>query len=162
MTRHPVTEHILAEPLALSLHWQDDLIQELHIRWSTSVRRSKKVSDEAMQLEAALARYMAGEAPDWPELPLNFSRLSDFQKNALNALRRIPSGATRTYGELAALIGKPNGAQAIGRAMAANPFPLIYPCHRVIGADGSMTGFSAGDGVRLKRFLLQKEGAILA
>ena len=115
---------------------------------------------QAGALEAALARYEARRDPQWPELPFDFSLLTDFQKAALKELRRIPSGSTRTYGEMAARLDRPNGAQAVGRAMASNPFPLLYPCHRVIGADGAMTGFSGSGGVDMKEYLLRLEGAL--
>ncbi len=160
MTIHSLTEYIVAAPLALSVHWQNDQITELHLRWAKSVQRSTSLTDPADKLEKALARYVAGMAPDWPELPLDFSLLTRFQTAVLDALYRIPSGRVCTYGELAALVGNPKAARAIGRAMATNPFPLIYPCHRVIGANGKMTGFSAEDGVKLKEFLLKHEGAI--
>jgi methylated-DNA-[protein]-cysteine S-methyltransferase len=81
-----------------------------------------------------------------------------FQQRAWAALRAIPFGETRSYGELAAEIGKPKAARAIGRANATNPVCLIVPCHRVIGSDGSLTGFAYGEA--LKRRLLEHEGAI--
>lgn len=78
-----------------------------------------------------------------------------FQQSVWAALRRIPFGQTRTYGELATELGNPGAARAIGRANATNPICLIVPCHRVIGADGSMTGFAFGEDI--KRQLLQHE-----
>ncbi len=155
-----MTEYIVAAPLALSLHWKDSRIIELNIRWAKSVTRSATLSETADQLEKALARYVAGESPNWPELPFDFTCLTEFQTAVLDALYAIPSGKVCTYGELAALIGNPKAARAIGRAMATNPFPLIYPCHRVIGSTGKMTGFSAEDGIKLKEFLLKHEGAL--
>jgi len=155
-----MTEYIVAEPLALSLHWKDGKITEMHLRWAKSVSRTATLSDEAKLLEKALTSYVAGENPDWPKLPFDFSRLTEFHTAVLDALYRVPSGKVCTYGELAALIGNPKGARAIGRAMATNPFPLVYPCHRVIGSTGKLTGFSAEDGVKLKEFLLTHEGAL--
>jgi methylated-DNA-[protein]-cysteine S-methyltransferase len=78
-----------------------------------------------------------------------------FQHSVWNALRRIPSGATTTYGQLAAELGRPQAARAVGRANATNPICLIVPCHRVIGADGSLTGFAFGEDI--KRRLLAHE-----
>jgi len=160
MTEFDTTEYIVAAPLALSLYWKNNKIEEMHIRWAKSVTRSATLSDEASRLEEALARYVADKTPNWPELPFNFSRLTKFHTTVLDALYRIPSGTVCTYGELAALINNPKAARAIGRAMATNPFPLIYPCHRVIGANGKLTGFSAEDGVKLKEYLLKHEGAL--
>jgi len=78
-----------------------------------------------------------------------------FQQSVWAALQRIPLAATRSYGELAADIGKPDAARAIGRANATNPICLIIPCHRVIGGDGSLTGYAFGED--LKRILLAHE-----
>jgi methylated-DNA-[protein]-cysteine S-methyltransferase len=80
-----------------------------------------------------------------------------FQLAVWQALRGIPYGQTRSYGELARQLGRANGARAVGLANGANPLPIIVPCHRVIGADGSLTGF--GGGLYIKRALLAHEGA---
>lgn len=80
-----------------------------------------------------------------------------FQNSVWAALTRIPFGETRSYGELAAELGKPDASRAVGRANATNPICLIVPCHRVIGADGSLTGFAFGE--ELKRRLLDHEAA---
>jgi methylated-DNA-[protein]-cysteine S-methyltransferase len=80
-----------------------------------------------------------------------------FQRSVWSALSAIPLGATRSYGQLAAALGKPGAARAIGRANATNPVCLIVPCHRVIGADGSLTGFAFGE--EIKRMLLEWEQA---
>lgn len=82
-----------------------------------------------------------------------------FQRNVWTALQRIPFGVTRTYGQLALELGHPGAARAIGRANATNPICLLIPCHRVIGADGSLTGFAFGEGVKLE--LLTHETAVL-
>ena len=77
-----------------------------------------------------------------------------------NLTRGIPRGQTRTYGELARMAGSPGAARAVGQAMARNPWPIIVPCHRVLGSDGALTGF--GGGVDMKRRMLQMEGALVA
>jgi methylated-DNA-[protein]-cysteine S-methyltransferase len=82
-----------------------------------------------------------------------------FQQSVWAALQRIPLGETRSYGQLAADLGKPEAARAIGRANATNPICLIIPCHRVIGGDGSLTGYAFGED--LKRQLLAHELAII-
>jgi len=81
-----------------------------------------------------------------------------FQKNVWAALLRIPYGVTRSYGEVAAEIGNVKASRAVGAANGSNPVCLIVPCHRVIGADGSLTGFAYGTGI--KRRLLEHEGAL--
>jgi len=160
LTDYDQTEYIVAAPMALSLHWKDGKLIELRTRWAKSVTESDSLSDDARHLKAALGRYVAGDVPRWPDLPYDFSRLTDFHRAVLEALYRVPSGKLCTYGELAALVGNPKAARAIGRAMATNPFPIVYPCHRVIGANGKLTGFSAEDGVKMKEFLLRHEGAL--
>ena len=84
---------------------------------------------------------------------------TEFQQQVWSALRRIPFGRTMSYGGLAREIGQPSAARAIGRANATNPICLLVPCHRVIGADGSLTGFAFGE--EIKRRLLEHEGSLL-
>jgi methylated-DNA-[protein]-cysteine S-methyltransferase len=81
-----------------------------------------------------------------------------FQKQVWTELQRIPFGETISYRQLAERLGRPTATRAVGRANATNPISLIVPCHRVIGADGSLTGF--GGGIDVKRSLLQHEGAL--
>ncbi|MSU66325.1 MAG: methylated-DNA--[protein]-cysteine S-methyltransferase [Opitutus sp.] len=81
-----------------------------------------------------------------------------FQRSIWAALERIPFGETRSYGQLAAAVGNPEAARAIGRANATNPICLIVPCHRVIGVDGSLTGFAFGE--EIKRWLLEHERTV--
>lgn len=153
-------ECIVADPIALSLTWDNGRLVRLNIHWATAVAESPVLSDEAKLLKHALIRYVSGLHPDWPNLPFDLSRLTQFQQAVLHALALVPQGKMCTYGELASAVGNPNGARAIGRAMATNPFPLIYPCHRVIGASGKLTGFSGDGGIKLKEYLLKHEGAL--
>lgn len=97
--------------------------------------------------------YLKGWQPHF-DLPLDI-RVTAFQKRVLDELQRIPYGVTRTYGEIAAAIGEPKAARAVGRACATNPVPLIIPCHRVVGSDGSVTGYAFG--VERKKQLLNME-----
>ncbi len=83
-----------------------------------------------------------------------------FQHRVWKALREIPYGSTISYGQVAARIGQTRASQAVGHANGANPIPIVIPCHRVIGADGSLTGY--GGGLETKKKLLQLEGALLA
>ncbi|WP_319582413.1 MGMT family protein [uncultured Pseudodesulfovibrio sp.] len=152
-------EWVLGQRFALRLNWEDRLVRSVEVAWAEDVRESERLSPAAEELKAALLRYEARKGPNWPDLPFDFSGMSEFQQAAIEELRRIPSGTTRTYGEMAALLGRPKGAQAVGRAMGANPFPVLYPCHRVVGANGAMTGFSASGGIAMKKALLRLEGA---
>ena len=83
-----------------------------------------------------------------------------FYQAVWKACAEIPKGQVRTYGWLARRIGKPKAARAVGQALGRNPFAPTVPCHRVVGADGNLTGFSAPGGVAAKRRLLIKEGAL--
>lgn len=151
------TETCVAAPLALEIVWQDDAITAFHLAWAGDNRRPELATDAGRALQAALSRYVAGEAPNWPELPLRLDGLSPFARAVLDALARVPLGHIVSYGWLAARVGRPKAARAVGRVMAANPFPLVYPCHRVIGANGALTGF--GPGIDMKKYLLEREGA---
>jgi methylated-DNA-[protein]-cysteine S-methyltransferase len=108
----------------------------------------------AEQLES----YFAGQLTTF-DLPLDLHG-SEFQRRCWLALATIPYGQTVSYGEQARRLGfGPEKARAVGAANGQNPLPLVLPCHRVIGADGSLTGF--GGGLETKRFLLEHEGALL-
>lgn len=105
--------------------------------------------DAVEQLDA----YFAGELQEF-DLPLQLSG-TEFQRRVWNALRTIPYGETRTYGEIAQQIGAPTAFRAVGLANGHNPIAVIVPCHRVIGANGSLTGF--GGGLERKSALLNLE-----
>ena len=100
-----------------------------------------------------LAEYFAGDRQAF-DLPLAASGTA-FQQRVWTALREIPYGQTTSYGKIAASIGLPDAARAVGVANGQNPLPIIVPCHRVIGADGSLTGY--GGGLAAKRWLLDLE-----
>lgn len=89
-------------------------------------------------------------------IPLDL-HLTAFQNKVLEAVRRIPYGETRTYGQIAAQLGSPGAARAVGMANRNNPVPIVIPCHRVIGADGNMTGYAGKNGIETKSWLLKME-----
>jgi len=101
-----------------------------------------------------LAEYFVGERRAF-DLPLDF-RGTDFQKSVWAQLLTIPFGETRSYGELARALGNPTASRAVGAANGRNPISIIAPCHRVVGASGSLTGFAGG--LETKAFLLKLEG----
>lgn len=111
--------------------------------------------DDPLLREAArqLQRYFAGSLRDF-ELPLDLAG-TPFQQAVWQALRTIPAGRTRSYGELAAALGRPRAARAVGAAVGRNPASLVVPCHRVIGRDGALTGYAGG--VPRKKALLALE-----
>ena len=111
-------------------------------------------SERTARLEAQLRQYFDGER-DRFDLELAPPG-SAFQQQVWRQLLEIPAGETRTYSEIARRLGRPGAARAVGRANATNPIPIIVPCHRVIGADGSLTGYAGG--LPIKRSLLEIEG----
>lgn len=113
-------------------------------------------------LIARVQRHLAGDLQDFADLTYDWSRVTAFQSRVLLALLTIGPGRTATYGDLARTIGaKPGAARAIGGAVGANPWPLLIPCHRILGTGGKLTGFSAPGGVRTKAQLLALEGVAL-
>ena len=91
-------------------------------------------------------------------IPLDWSDQTPFQKRVLEIALMIPFGEVMTYGEIAHQLGNKNASRAVGAALGQNPMPLVIPCHRVVAANGSLTGFSAADGIRTKQWLLELEG----
>ena len=113
-------------------------------------------------LVAQVQRHLAGDLQDFTAVPLDFARVSPFARRVYKSARTVPAGQTRTYGDLAGMLNEPVGrSRAIGAALGSNPWPLIVPCHRIVGANGRLTGFSSAGGVRLKARLLAIEGAQL-
>jgi methylated-DNA-[protein]-cysteine S-methyltransferase len=111
-------------------------------------------------LTGRLQAFADGARDDFLDVPLDLSQLTEFQRAVVEQCRRIPFGEVLTYGQLAAKAGYPGAARAVGNVMAANRFPLIVPCHRVIGAGGSLGGYSGPAGLRRKRQLLEREGSL--
>lgn len=110
-------------------------------------------------LREQLDAYFAGQAVRFVA-PLDLTGVTDFQRHVLRACGRVGYGQAVTYGELARRVGRPGAARAVGQAMAANPMPIVIPCHRVVGASGELTGFSAEQGISLKRWLLNLESGV--
>ncbi len=106
-----------------------------------------------------MTALMAGEPADLHDVPLDEGGIDDFRRAVYAATRDIPPGTTRSYGQVARAIGHPNAARDVGTALARNPFPIIVPCHRVVAANGALTGFSAPGGLATKRRMLELEGA---
>ena len=137
-------------------------------RAATAARLRRRVADVTFaepQGAVASARdrivaLVAGEPVDLGDVVLDLRGASPFELAVYDVARAIPPGRTRTYGDIAAEVGEPGAARAVGRAMGRNPCPLIVPCHRVLAAHGEMGGFSAFGGVVTKRRLLFIEGAL--
>jgi len=111
---------------------------------------------QTAQIVSQIQEYLLGERKSF-ELAIHWKTLTDFQQKSLQAICRIPYGETRTYGQIAAQIGIPRAARAVGRANATNPIPPVVPCHRLVGADGSLRGYGSGEGIKTKAWLLELE-----
>lgn len=109
----------------------------------------------------AIAALLEGAPDDLLDLPLDDTRLPDFDRRVYALARRIRPGETATYGELAQRLGEPGVARAVGQALGRNPYPLVVPCHRVLAAGAGLGGFSARGGLSTKLKLLAIEGARL-
>ena len=109
------------------------------------------------KLQEQVTDYFEGACTDFNHVPVTLEGFSVFSRNVLTACRKVKTGQTVTYSELAKRAGRPNACRAVGGAMARNPMPLIIPCHRVIRTDGQMGGFSAPDGITLKKKMLELE-----
>jgi methylated-DNA-[protein]-cysteine S-methyltransferase len=107
-----------------------------------------------------VVRHLGGELQDFADLPYAWNRVSAFQRSVYEAALRVKPGQAWSYGQLASAIPLPTGtARSVGAALGQNPWPLLVPCHRFIGADGRMTGFSSPGGIKMKLRLLALEGA---
>ena len=108
---------------------------------------------------AGMRAVLDGEPVDLRPIPLDEHGIDAFRRSVYLATRGIPAGSTRSYGEIAAAIGQPSAAREVGAALARNPFPIVVPCHRVVAANGALTGFSGPGGLATKRRMLELEGA---
>jgi methylated-DNA-[protein]-cysteine S-methyltransferase len=113
------------------------------------------------RLVARLQAFAEGAADAFDDVPLDLHGMTAFQRGVTERCRAIPAGQVLTYGQLAAQAGSPLAARAAGQVMAKNRWPLIVPCHRVVGTGGRLGGYSAPDGLAVKQQLLQREGVLL-
>lgn len=107
-----------------------------------------------------IRQHLSGCAAAYDEAILDFAGVGAWEASVYRAALAIRYGETRTYGALAASLGAPHGAQAVGRALGRNPWPIVIPCHRILAADGRTGGFSAPGGAHTKLRLLEIEGAL--
>jgi methylated-DNA-[protein]-cysteine S-methyltransferase len=118
------------------------------------LRSPRPVEDARRELD----EYFEGRRHEF-DLPVDLTALPPFQQSVLAELRRVPYGQMDTYGGLAARIGKPRAARAVGGALNRNPVPIVVPCHRIVGASGSLVGYAGG--LERKQLLLSLEGGTL-
>jgi methylated-DNA-[protein]-cysteine S-methyltransferase len=139
-----------------ALDWEDHRDRTLRLlgRYYRNVKLTMREARAESAAKRALVAYFAGELNAIDELPVATSGTA-FQNQVWNALREIPTGKTLSYGALAKQIGRPAAVRAVGLANGSNPIAIIVPCHRVIGANASLTGY--GGGLERKRWLLTHE-----
>jgi methylated-DNA-[protein]-cysteine S-methyltransferase len=119
-------------------------------------------SDWVLALARRVQAHMAGDLQDFADVPFDWERVGEFQRDVYRVALGVKAGVTWSYGQVAHALGMPpGGARSVGTALGQNPWPLLVPCHRFIGADGKMTGFSAPGGIKTKLKLLALEGAQL-
>ena len=147
-----------AEGALCALDWEDyepRLRQLLRLQHGNAMLRNARAPDH---LRAALSGYFAGEFAYLDAIKWRVAGTA-FQRKVWTALRTIPVGTTTSYGALAAELNMPRAVRAVGHANGSNPISIVVPCHRVIGANGSLTGY--GGGLQRKRWLLEHEGVAL-
>ena len=125
--------------------------------FDTTARIAECASRWLKALQTMVEVYAKGRRVSFHDISVDWGDLTEFRQEVLQACREIPYGETRTYKEIAEQVGRPNSARSIGTCMAANPIPIIIPCHRVIATDGSLGGYSAPGGTEMKSLLLQME-----
>jgi methylated-DNA-[protein]-cysteine S-methyltransferase len=135
--------------------WNDDTALHRSLRQHVGAYEAAP-GEVPAALRDAFDRYFAGDAEALKAVSWTTGG-TEFQRKVWRALTTIPAGETWSYGQLARHIGLPDAVRAVGAANGANPVPIVVPCHRVIGSDGSLTGF--GGGLDRKRWLLRHEGA---
>ncbi len=141
-----------------SIQWEQDKVTRFMLR--TSVEDSTQPPSWLQPLLPRVQRHLQQGGEDFADVPLAWSQVSAFQKRVYRAALKIKSGQTATYGDLARAIGEtPAVGRAVGNALGKNPWPLLVPCHRFVGANGKMTGFSAPGGIDTKLQLLSIEGS---
>lgn len=131
--------------------------EELRKRILSDFPESREGADFLSRAERELAEYFSGRRVNF-DFPLDLSGATPFQKKVYTVMGSIPFGEVRTYRWLAQRLGNPKALRAVGGANAKNRWPIVIPCHRVIGSDGFLTGFSAPGGLALKTTLLELEG----
>ena len=151
-------DRVIQSPIGpLKIAVDDGFLTE--IAWFTSAEQTSQPSEDLHplldQVETALSEYFLSTNSHW-SLPIRLHG-TEFQKQVWQALTDIPPGKTTSYADIAAAIGKPAAVRAVGTAIGKNPIPIVIPCHRVIGSNGSLTGFSGG--LDKKRWLLRHESS---
>jgi methylated-DNA-[protein]-cysteine S-methyltransferase len=166
-------------PSELSFHlcetergWVGLVLSPHGLRGTTLLRATKEEALREVMEHGATSSASEADLADIPEricalasgryanlaVHVDWNGATGFRRAVMEETMRIPAGETRSYGWIAEAVGYPRAARAVGRVMATNPLPLVVPCHRVVGSNGSLTGY--GGGLQLKESLLRAEGAL--
>ena len=132
---------------------EDDFRARLPVR-----ARSTRNPDALREAQEQLVAYFDGGQVRF-RLPVDLGEMTGFQQRVLRRACAIPAGELRSYGDVARDMGSPRASRAVGQALGRNPVPIVVPCHRVVGSDGRLTGYSGARGIESKRWLLRLEGA---
>jgi methylated-DNA-[protein]-cysteine S-methyltransferase len=159
----PTTRIYHPEFGSISLYLNSDGIYNLSFQPDSPADHQRE--PELLSSANALARdyalsllaYLDGNTNQL-DIPVDWTIFQPFQKAVLEVTSNIPFGTINTYGQIAAQLGNANNSRAVGTALGRNPIPMIIPCHRVVGADGSLRGYSAPGGIKTKAWLLALEG----
>ena len=147
-----------------AIRWTDAGLASVRLPSARTADLSR-MTDTAAMPDAArstidgIVAVLDGAPLDLAFVDLDERGIDSFRRAVYAATRTIPPGSTLTYGDIARAIGMPDAAREVGAALASNPFPIVVPCHRVVGAGGKLTGFSAPGGLATKRRMLELEGA---
>jgi len=139
--------------LRVFLPTKDPLADHIRQDFPGSKRQSSETSELILE---GIRRMLRGRVFEYDLSVLNLEACSAFQRRVLLEEWRIPRGRASTYGKVAERVGQPKGARAVGSALAANPFPLLIPCHRAVRSNGELGGFQGG--LKMKKALLELEG----
>jgi methylated-DNA-[protein]-cysteine S-methyltransferase len=154
MSKSEISRRSFPSPFGfITITAEDEKITAVELCKKVNSVGSAKVLDDAAE---QINLYLKAELPSF-SLPLKVSG-TPFQVAVWKAITKVPFGKTVSYGQIAAAIGKPQAARAVGAAVGANPTPLLVGCHRVLGSSGSITGYSGGQGIKTKKLLLDHEG----
>jgi methylated-DNA-[protein]-cysteine S-methyltransferase len=155
---------------ACGIAWSGDAVVATHLPEASQAKTAARLAARAGATEgeppdaiqraiSSITALLEGEGTDLNFVACDFSRVDAFAAKVYAATRAIPPGETQSYGAIAVQLGDKSLAQSVGRALGRNPFPIIVPCHRVVGANGRLTGFSANGGVETKLRMLVIERA---
>ena len=151
--------------------WTGDVIEGVQLSEARTIDTRRRLQDRfegateatpPVAIQDVIRRMvesLRGEADDLVDVLLDFDALPPFRRKVFEVVRTIPAGETMSYGEVAAAVGSPGAARAVGQALGRNPYPIVVPCHRVLAANGALHGFSAPGGIVTKRRMLEIECA---